>query len=134
MARTTFGPARFSVYSVDDYAPGREFRLYRAVRSDNLEDPVLEDSFRSHYELGVEPRGAKRPASLHMALSMFDRREGAAGVALRWRKIGDYVAELVMRPGFGIDFARTGGMPGHFSVWGRPPDLVELVVGIVQLE
>jgi hypothetical protein len=53
MARRTFGVQRLLVYNVDDIA--REgIRLYRVVRSDNTEDPALENSFRSHYELGVE--------------------------------------------------------------------------------
>jgi hypothetical protein len=56
MARTTFGVQRLLVYNVDDIA--REgIRLYRVVRSGNMEDPVFENSFRSHYELGIEHSG-----------------------------------------------------------------------------
>lgn len=73
----------------------------------------FEDAFRSHYELGRPPRGPEdRAAAIHMALSMFDRKEVAVDLAVRVPKLGENIATMDLQPGLGICVAKTGG-PAH---------------------
>jgi hypothetical protein len=103
-------------------------RLFRIVPEP--ESPQFEDAFRSHYELGRPPRGPEnRAAAVHMAISMFDRAEVAASLAERVPKLGGHVATMDLRPGFGVCVAKTGG-PAHWSVWGRPPQLLACVTDV----
>ena len=103
-------------------------RLFRIVPQQ--ESSQFEDAFRSHYELGRLPRGPEdRAAAVHMAISMFDRAEVAASLAERVPKLGGHVATMDLRPGFGVCVAKTGG-PAHWSVWGRPPQLLACVTDV----
>ena len=106
----------------------RLFRVVPAADSDGLED-----AFRSHYELGRPPRGPEdRAAVIHMALSMFDRRDVATDLASRVPKLGGHVATVDLLPGSGICIAKTAG-PAHWSVWGRPVHLVGCAVEVVEV-
>lgn len=94
------------------------------------DSPSFDEAFRSHYELGRLPRGPEnRAAAIHMALSMFDERSVAAQLAARVPKLGGYIAEMALKPDLGICVARTGG-PAHWSVWGRPPQLIQCVADL----
>ena len=105
-----------------------EQRLYRVCRPQS--DDGFLDAFRSHYELGRPPRGPEdRAAVLHMALSMFDRIEVARDLAERVPRLGGHVAVLDLRTGLGMSVAKTGG-PAHWSVWGRPAQLVNCVARV----
>ncbi len=64
-----------------------------------------------------------------MALSMFDERSVAAQLAARVPKLGGHIAEMALTPGLGICVARTGG-PAHWSVWGRPSQLIQCVADL----
>ena len=81
--------------------------VFRIVRSDNTEDPVLLNSFRSNYELGDEPRKVERSSTvvhtwacrpIWRRVSRTVRRSGGS-------KLGDYVAEVRLRHGHGFNFA-----------------------------
>ncbi|MEJ7786796.1 MAG: hypothetical protein WKF96_18495 [Solirubrobacteraceae bacterium] len=75
-------------------------RLFRIVPE--RPTPSFEDAFRSHYELGRPPRGPEnRAAAIHMAISMFDRRQVAEDLAARVPKLGGHIAaiELIPAPG-----------------------------------
>jgi hypothetical protein len=128
---TTFGPLRITVV---DIRPGRPLEAFRIVRSDEVEDPVLLNSFRSHYELSETPRGRERKSAvIHMGISMYSDEHVARGTAERFDKLGGFVARLHMGVGKGFNFAHTGH-PLHLTVWGDPVKLVESVVDIQPVE
>jgi hypothetical protein len=103
-------------------------RLFRIVPERKASG--FEDAFRSHYELGRPPRGPEdRAAAIHMALSMFDRKDVAVALAVRVPKLGEHIATMDLRPGVGICVAKTGGA-AHWSVWGRPPQLLDCVADL----
>lgn len=107
-----------------------EFDVFRIVRSDVLGDPVLLNSLRSHYELGGEPRKVERKWTvLHMGISVYLKQTQARGTALAWPRLGGYIAHLRLRPGSGINFARSGHS-GHLTLWADPVKLRETVVDI----
>jgi hypothetical protein len=123
--KTTFGPARISVVEVD-----RPMDVFRIVRSDVPEDPVLLNSLRSHYELGEEPRKVERSSTvLHMGISTYFAAGVAHGTAKRFPVIGEFVARLTLRPGQGFGFVHTGHRL-HLTVWGDPIKLHEAVADI----
>jgi hypothetical protein len=125
--KTTFGPLRITVV---DIPPGRPLEVFRIVRSDGAGDPVLLNSFRSHYELSDEPRGVeRRSAVIHMGISMYSAEQIARGTAQRFDKLGGFVARLHLGVGRGFNFAHTGH-PSHLTVWGDPVKLVDCVIDI----
>jgi hypothetical protein len=129
--RTTTGPPRITVLEV---GPGRAVTVFRIVRSDNRDDPVLLNSFRSNYELGDEPRKVERSSAvIHMGISSYVDEGVARGTAQRWPKLGDFVAEVRLRPDQGFNFAHTGH-PLHLTVWGDPVKLKDAVVDIQSVE
>jgi hypothetical protein len=103
---TTFGPLRITVV---DIRPGRPLEVFRIVRSDETEDPVLVNSFKSHYELSDEPRGVERKSAvIHMGISMYSEEHVARGTAQKFDKLGGFVARLQLGVGRGFNFAHTG--------------------------
>jgi len=61
-----------------------------------------------------------------MAISLFDRRQVAEDLAVRVPKLGGHIATIELVPALGICVAKTAG-PAHWSVWGRPDQLVMCV-------
>ncbi len=114
-------------------APLREIAtVHRIVRGHA--SPATLDSLRSHYERDLPPRGyERRLAVIHMGLSVFSSQEAARAIALRWPKIGRFLAEMQLQPGSGFCLADTG-RPGHFTLWGRPLQLLDAIVDIVHVE
>ncbi|HEY2536542.1 MAG TPA: hypothetical protein VGI24_06115 [Solirubrobacteraceae bacterium] len=91
---------------------------YRIVKDVDLGHPDLLDSFRSNYELGAPPRGLEYESTLiHLGLSMYREVEMAIATALRWPRIGQYVAEVQLKPNNGFCYAATA-QRGHLTVWG----------------
>lgn len=108
--------------------------MYRIVRGADRGAPAVLDSLRSHYERGAPPRGyERRLAVIHMGLSTFSTQEAAQAMALRWPTIGTFVAELRLEPEHGFCLADTG-QPGHWTLWGRPLQLLGSIVDIVHAE
>lgn len=66
-----------------------------------------------------------------MALSMFESADVAAQLARRVPKLGGHVATVDLQPDLGLCVAKTGG-PAHWSVWGRPVQLVSRVTDVVE--
>lgn len=116
-------------------APVRETTtVYRVVRGADRSAPVVLDSLRSHYESGSPPRGyERRLAVIHMGLSVFSMRAAAAAMASKWPMIGMFVAELNLEPGNGLCLADTG-QPGHWTLWGRPLQLLGSIADILHVE
>jgi hypothetical protein len=71
-------------------------------------------------------------AIIHMGLSMFDQYEQAAKLARAIPKLGDFIATVELIPGLGTCIAKTS-RPGHWTVWGRPEQLLECVAGVVEV-
>jgi hypothetical protein len=108
--------------------------VYRIVRGADHSAPAVLDSLRSHYERGAPPRGyERRLAVIHMGLSVFSTRAAAGAMALKWPMIGMFVAELDLEPGNGICLADTG-QPGHWTLWGRPLQLLGSIADILHVE
>ena len=125
--RTTGGPTRIVVGEI---GVGERLTAWRIVRSDVAGDPVLLNSLRSHYELGEEPRKIERSSTLiHMGISVYVNEGVAHGTAQRFPALGDYIARLVLKPGNGFNFARTG-QPLHLTVWGDPVKLQTAIADI----
>lgn len=116
-------------------APLREaVVMYRIVRGADRSAPAVLDSLRSHYEHGTPPRGyERRLAVIHMGLSVFSTRAAAEAMALRWPKIGMFIAELSLEPERGFCLADTA-QPGHWTLWGRPLQLLGSIVDILHVE
>ncbi len=120
--------------SLEAFQVGEAFSLFRIVPTDARFDPALLDAFRSSFDLGAEPRKfEKRSALIHMGISTFRTRERAVDMAVRWPKLGQFTAELNLKPENGHVFALTG-QTGHVTVWGRPLQLVSEIVDIVPIE
>jgi hypothetical protein len=114
--------------------PNLEVDVYRIVRSDVPDDPVLENSLKSNYELSEPPRKVERlSTAVHMGISTYLSPGDAVGTARKFDKLGDYVAQIALRPGRGFNYARTGHA-GHLTVWGDPVKLLESVVDITPVE
>ena len=119
-----------TVVSVAELRPSERVLVYRIVRSEMSGDPGLVDSFRSHYELGQEPRRVeRRSAVIHMGISIYLDEGVAHGMARRFPRLGDFVARLVLKSGNGFNYARTGH-PLHLTVWGDPVKLSSAIVDI----
>lgn len=101
------------------------------MQSEHPDDPVFVRCFRSHYELGEEPRKVERNSSvMHMGISTYLDEAIARGTAQRWPKLGEWVARLEMQHGNGFNYAHTGP-PGHLTIWGDPVKLSAMVVDVV---
>jgi hypothetical protein len=108
--------------------------VFRIVRGGSPQNPEVIVGLNSNYGRGFDPRGAEVSSALiHMGLSTYRVRDRAAGIARRWPRIGDHVAELRLRPEHGIWFAPTGE-PGHVTVWGRPLQLLACVADILPVD
>jgi hypothetical protein len=100
--------------------------VFRVVRTDNPEDPVLLNSLRSHFALEMPPRRIeRRSAALHMGISVYLSRDRAAETARRFPAIGGFVAALRLTMGHGFNVAHTGP-PGHLTLWGDPVKLARV--------
>lgn len=120
-------PPSLEVYEVPAES---EIELYRIVRSSDKESSALFESFISNFASGKPPRRIEaRSACVHMGLSMYERPSQAEQTARLFPVIGGCVARLRLQPGNGFNLARTG-QTGHWTVWGRPDQLVAAVADI----
>jgi hypothetical protein len=125
--RTASGPPRVTVLEVPRDA---EIDIFRIVRHNDRGDPAFLDSLRSHYELTHEPRKVERRWTvLHMGISVYVSRGQARETALRWPKLGGYVARIALRADRGFNVARTGHA-GHLTLWAEPVKLRDATVDI----
>jgi hypothetical protein len=109
---------------------GNAFDVFRIVRTDESDDPVLLNSFRSNYELGGEPRRVERSSTvIHMGISVYTDGDVARETAERFPKLGDFIARLDLQPGHGFNYSPTGH-PLHLTMWGDPVKLAAAVADI----
>ena len=106
--------------------------LFRVVDT-NRQDGT--DNFRSAYELGAPPprRIQKASAPVWMAISTLNSVEVARSRAFIFPKLGNYVAEMLLEPGFGFAVAVTIE-DVHLSVWGDPVKLRDAVVDLYPVQ
>lgn len=110
---------------------------FRLVRTDDSTSPEFTNSFRSRSALGHPPRAWTQEGSnpeIGDGISAYRACEDAAATARkarrRGRDIGEYVAEMHLQEGQGIEIAEWGAH-GHLTIWGDPLMLVLQVVDIV---
>ena len=97
--------------------------MFRMVKRDS----PTKDDFRSDRLLG-RPRFAEDLEADHLGLSMFEERAQAESMMRRYPKL---IAEVRLQPGYGLALARTlPAVDGHYTVWGLPNDLAELVESV----
>jgi hypothetical protein len=102
-------------------------RLYRVVQS----IPPTLDDFESDRKRGrptpVDP--TMRP--LVDGFSAFNSEARARSKAQTYLGPGSYIAELEIPEGSAIRFRRTTRARGHYTVWGKPAEITQRVVGVV---
>lgn len=109
---------------------GEPLTLYRACHG--LDRRAVERTLMSNFQARREP---PHPADLHatvlhMAVSMFQKRENLERMARRRPdRIGTHIATVALEPGHGVCIADTGSA-GHWSVWGLPLQLMAFVTGV----
>lgn len=97
--------------------------VYRLVNS----DPLKVRDFQSDRDK-KRPRWEDDLEVDHLGLSVFATLDQALSMARRYPKI---VAEVELTTGAGIALARTMlELPGHYTTWGRPEDLLKRVSSI----
>ena len=64
-----------------------------------------------------------------MGISIYLNEGVAHGTAQRFPKLGDFVAQIVLKHGNGFNYAQTG-QPLHLTIWGDPIKLSSAVVDI----
>jgi hypothetical protein len=103
-------------------APAEGQLLYRiTVR----ETPSVHDFLSSRDKHDPQKRGEYW--FLYVGLSMFADAAQAEAIRDRFRQ-GQHVAEIPLAPDRGFMLARTRRTPGHYTVWGRPEDLLEVAL------
>jgi hypothetical protein len=121
------GPRQLTVYGLEQ---GMMLRVYRIVRAGVADDPVMLDSFRSHFALGAEPRRVeRRSAVLHMGISVYTDVQVARGTAKRFPRLGNFIAHVDLDASMGSDYAHTGH-PLHLTLWADPIKLRAAVIDI----
>ena len=111
--------------------PGQELVVYRIVKSDDRDSQAFLDSFKSHAELGLRPRGPEAMYPLiHRGLSAYDSVEAAVETARRFTAIGDHVAELRIGSGSGVSYYYWGPS-GHLTLWGDALMVSQTAVGTI---
>ena len=118
-------------------ADGEVYVAYHIVTTDELGSEDLLTSFKSRRATGLPPREWTQEGTnpeIAEGISAYQTREAANATALktlaRGRAIGEYVAELHLRAGQGVEIAEWGPN-GHLTIWGDPLMLSSQVVDIV---
>lgn len=124
--KTTAGPERVSVSRVLE-----PLHVFRVVRTENRDDPVLVTCLKSNYELSEPPRNVEIDWTIiRMGISVFTSRDSARSLARTWPKLGDHIAKLVLKPGMGINYGYTTRTHHHLTIWADPVKLLATVADI----
>jgi hypothetical protein len=115
-------------------AEGEELRVFRIVRVADPDDPAFADSFRSHAELDLPPRGPEiRHQVIYEGISVYETQEAAARTADAYPRIGRYVAELRLTSEMGVLCLRWGPT-GHLTLWADALTLRRAVVDTIPVD
>jgi hypothetical protein len=108
-------------------APAYGQTVFRLVAT----EPLKIRDFQSDRDKN-RPRWEDDLETDHLGLSVFETLDQARSMARRYPKV---VAEVVLTEGAGIGIARTIlELPGHYTIWGRPEDLLERVSSVDRLD
>ncbi len=105
---------------------GPSRRFYRTIKGAT---PTRAD-FLSDEARGVDPPDNPAFRRYWQGLSVFDTLAHARALAQRYRRQGDYIAEVTIEPGAGILMERWGRNPGHHTLWGDPDALLARVTDV----
>lgn len=127
-------PPEGDAFDPNELAADEELVVFRIVRTGDLSAEEFSDSFRSHAELGIPPRGPETThPSIYDGISVYDTAEAAVATAQKFPRIGRYVAEMHLRAESGARYLRWG-VRGHLTVWGDPIKLAETTVGTISVD
>lgn len=103
--------------------------LYRGAFG--RDQATLIHALASNYEAGRSPHPADlRATVLHMAISGFEHPDVLLRLARkRPDRVGTHIVTLELQSDHGICVADTGS-PGHWSIWGTPAQLLDLVADV----
>jgi len=104
--------------------------FYRIVKT----NPAVVDDFRSYGELGVhiapDTDGMRR---LARGVSVYETFDQACRAARRSPRLGRFVATLVIPDNDDrLMWERTGGRPGHYTMWARTEEQAPTIASYVQ--
>ena len=69
---------------------------------------------------------------LWRGISVYDNEQRARVVALRYPRLGPYIAELSVEEG-GLESERTTLSAGHYTLWGDPSAILGCVKRVVEV-
>lgn len=120
-------------HELQEVEEDEELEVFRIVRTPDVAARGYVDSFRSHAELGIPPRGPEETHPLvYKGVSAFDTPERAAETARRFPRIGKHIARLRIRRGDALYF--FWGARGHLTLWGDPIKLSETTVDTIPVD
>lgn len=118
------------ILDVHEVPRDEDVELFRIVRTGVKGSDALFESFVSNFASGKRPRRVeRRSAVVHMGISMYELHTQAEQTARLFPVIGRYIAEMRLSGGTGFNLAPTAQV-GHWTVWGRPNQLVAAVADI----
>jgi hypothetical protein len=103
-------------------APGEGRLLYRIV---TRETPSVHDFLSKRDKRDRQMHGESW--FLYVGLSMFAESSQAEAIRDRFKR-DQHVAEVPLHANHGFMLARTRRTPGHYTVWGRPDDLLQVAL------
>lgn len=101
--------------------------FFRIVRSDS---PVETDFF-SLAERGRPLPANVKPPELWEGVSVYDTETQARRIARLRPYLGAFLARVEIEPGSSVRIARTGGTPGHHTLWTSPWELLSRVTAVM---
>jgi hypothetical protein len=122
-----------------EIAHGEELIVFHVTRTDDHASQEFADSFLSHSQLGLPPRG-QSPEETHPliyeGISAFDTKEAAIETAKRVRRaggdIGGFVTEIRLNHALGAKYLRWGAR-GHLTLWCDPLKLAQSAVDTIPI-
>jgi hypothetical protein len=114
---------------------GAELTVFRIVKLDDPHLGAYHESFKSHAELDLPPRGVElEHLQIYEGISVYDTVEAATEVARRWSKIGEFVARMQLRGGELDVLVLRWGPEGHLTLWGEALMLSSATAEIVPVQ
>jgi hypothetical protein len=104
--------------------------FYRVVKS----NPPTEDDFLSHRARGVRlRRDTPENRRLWEGVSVTNTSETSRRLAERFPTMGHFVAVIELPEHASVIFEQTTDVPSHYTLWGTPRDMLDLVVSVVAI-
>jgi hypothetical protein len=100
--------------------------FYRIVRN----DPAEPRDFVSHQARGRRAPSDPERARLWGGLSMYETPEQARRTARDFPALGRFIAAVEIPDESGITYERTTAGRGHYTIWGEPEVICNLVKSV----